>query len=108
LHYYSTCSFLETFLLISVLSYCLNLNANSLTAVCKVAAKFFLVVRSNNNNKVLVAELPLDLLNKIVDSRDKCSFKLVRKAGDLMPFRVLADCVQSVLVAVVALFSLRY
>jgi hypothetical protein len=108
LHYRSTYSFLETFLLISVLSCYLNLNANSLTAVCKVAAKSFLVVRSNNNNKVLIAELPLDLLNKIEDSRDKCSFELVRNAGDLMPFRVLVDCVQSVLVAIVALFFLRY
>jgi hypothetical protein len=69
----SACSFLEAFLLISVLSYCLSLNANGLTAVCKVAAKSFLVVRSYNNNKILVAKLSLDLLDKIEDSRDKCS-----------------------------------
>jgi hypothetical protein len=108
LYYYSTYSFLETFLLISILSYCLNLNANSLTAVCKVAAKFFLIIRLNNNNKVLIAKLLLDLLNKIKDSRDKCSFKLVRKVEDLILFRVLADCVQSVLIAVIVLFFLRY
>jgi hypothetical protein len=27
----------------------------------------------NNNNKVLIAKLSLDLLNKTKDSRDKCS-----------------------------------
>jgi hypothetical protein len=74
----SAYSFLETFLLISVLSYYLNLNTNSLTAVYKVAAKSFLIIRSNNNNKVLIAKLLLDLLNKTKDSRDKCSLKLVR------------------------------
>jgi hypothetical protein len=108
LHNSSACSFLEAFLLISVLSCYLNLNTNSLAAVCKVAAKSFLVVRSNNNNKVLVAKLSLDLLNKIKDSRDKCSLKSVGKAGDLMLFRVLANSVQSVLIAIVTLFSLRY
>ena len=108
LHNSSTYSFLEAFLLISVLSYYLNLNTNSLTAACKVAAKSFLIIRSNNNNKVLIAKLLLDLLNKIKDSRDKCSLKLVRKAEDLILFRVLANSVHSVLVAVVALFSLRY
>jgi hypothetical protein len=98
LHNSSAYSFLETFLLISVLSYCLNLNTNSLTAVYKVAAKSFLIIRSNNNN----------LLDKIKDSRDKCSLKLVRKVGDFILFRVLANSVQSVLIAVVTLFSLRY
>jgi hypothetical protein len=91
LHNSSACSFLEAFLLISVLSCCLNLNANGLAAVYKVAAKSFLIVRSNNNDKVLVAKLSLDLLDKIEDSGDKCSLKLVRKAEDLMPFRVLAN-----------------
>jgi hypothetical protein len=108
LHNSSACSFLEAFLLISILSCCLNLNANGFAAVCKVAAKSFFVVRSNNNNKVLIAKLSLDLLNEIKDSRDKCSLKLVRKAGDFMLFRVLANSVQSVLIAVVTLFSLRY
>jgi hypothetical protein len=89
----SAYSFLEAFLLISVLSCCLNLNANGLTAVCKVAAKSFLVIRSNNNNKVLIAKLALDLLNEIEDSGDKCSLKSVGKTGDLMPFRVLANSV---------------
>jgi hypothetical protein len=108
LHDSSACSFLESFLLISVLSCCLNLNANSSAAICKVATKSFLVVRSNDDDKVLVAKLSLDLLDKIEDSWDECSFKPVRKTGDLMPFRVLANSMQGVLVAVVALFSLRY
>jgi hypothetical protein len=80
-------------LFISVLSYSLNLNANALAAICKVAAKSFLVIRSNNNNKVLVAKLSLDLLDKVKDSRDKCSFKLIRKAGDLILLPMLADSI---------------
>jgi hypothetical protein len=93
-------------LLISVFSSCLNLNADTLAGCSKVATKSFLVIRSNNNNKVLVAKLSLDLLDEIKDSRDKCSFQTVVKAGNLMPFRKLADSVESVLVAIVALFSL--
>jgi hypothetical protein len=75
---------LKTFLLISVLSYSLNLDANALAAIYKGVAKSFLIIRSINNNKVLVAKLSLDLLNKVEDSRDKCSFKLIGKARDLI------------------------
>jgi hypothetical protein len=78
--------FLKTLLLISVLSSCLNLNANTLAGCSKVATKSFLIVRSNNNDKVLVAKLLLDLLDKVKNSRDECSFKTVVKAGNLMPF----------------------
>jgi hypothetical protein len=42
-------------------------------AVGKVTAKSSLVVRSDNDNKLLVANLPLDLLDQIEDSRDECS-----------------------------------
>jgi hypothetical protein len=98
--------FLKTLLLISVLSSYLNLNANTLASCSKVATKSFLIVRSNNNNKVLVAKLSLDLLNKVEDSRDKCSFKTIVKAGNLILFGKLANSVESVLVAIVALFSL--
>jgi hypothetical protein len=48
----------------------------------------------------------LDLFNKIEDSRDECSFKPIKKAGNLMPFRELADSVESIFVAIVALFPL--
>jgi hypothetical protein len=106
LHNSLTSCFLKTFLLISILSCSLNLNANTLTAFCKVAAKSFLVVRSNNNNKVLIAKLSLDLLDKIKDSRDKCSFKTIVKVENLILFRKLADSVESVLVAIIAFFSL--
>jgi hypothetical protein len=78
--------FLKTLLLISVLSSCLNLNADTLAGCSKVATKSFLIVRSNNDDKVLVAKLSLDLLNKVKNSRDKCSFETVVKAGNLMPF----------------------
>jgi hypothetical protein len=98
--------FLKTFLLISILSCSLNLDANALAAFCKVAAKSFLVVGSDDDDKVLIAKLLLNLLNKVEDSRDKCSFKTIIKAGNLMPFRKLADSVESVLVAIIAFFSL--
>jgi hypothetical protein len=98
--------FLKALLLISVLSSCLDINANTLASYSKVATKSFLVVRSDNDDEVLVAELSLDLLNKVEDSRDKCSFKTIVKAGNLMPFRKLADSVKSILVAIKALFSL--
>jgi hypothetical protein len=78
--------FLKTLLLISVLSSCLNLNADTLAGCSKVATKSFLVIRSDNNDKVLVAKLSLDLLNEVENSRDKCSFETVVKAGILMPF----------------------
>jgi hypothetical protein len=78
--------FLKTLLLISVLSSCFNLNADTLAGCSKVATKSFLVVRSNNNDKVLVAKLSLDLLDEVENSRDKCSFETVVKAGNLMPF----------------------
>jgi hypothetical protein len=100
--------FLKTFLLISILSCSLNLDANALAAFCKVAAKSFLVVRSNDDDKVLVAKLSLDLLDEVKDSRDKCSFKTIVKAGNLMLFRKLADSVESVLIAIIAFFSLWY
>jgi hypothetical protein len=78
--------FLKTLLLISVLSSCLNLNADTLAGCSKVATKSFLVVRSNNDDKVLIAKLSLDLLDKVENSKDKCSFKTVVKAGNLMLF----------------------
>jgi hypothetical protein len=99
---------LKTFLLISILSCSLNLDANALAAFCKVAAKSFLVVGSDDDDKVLVAKLSLNLLDEVEDSRDKCSFETIVKAGNLMPFRKLADSVESVLVAIVAFFSLWY
>jgi hypothetical protein len=75
---------LKALFLISVLSCSLNLNTNTLAAFYKVASKFFLIIRSNNNNKVLIANLLLDLLNKVKDSREKYSFKLIRKLEDLI------------------------
>jgi hypothetical protein len=92
-------------LLISVLSSCLNLNANTLASCSKVATKSFLVVRSNDDDEVLIAKQSLDLLDKVKDSRDKCSFKTIVKAGNLIPFRKLADSVKSILVAIKVLFS---
>jgi hypothetical protein len=89
-------------LLISVLSSCLNLNADTLASCSKVATKSFLVVRSDDDDKVLVAKLSLDLLDEVEDSRDKCSFETIVKAGNLMPFGKLANSVESVLVAIVA------
>jgi hypothetical protein len=77
LHDNFTCSLLEVLLLIGILSCCLNLDANGLSAFCKVAAKFFLIVRADNDDKVLVAKLLLDLLNEIEDSWNQCSFELV-------------------------------
>jgi hypothetical protein len=100
--------FLKALLLISVLSSCLNLNANTLASCSKVATKSFLVVRSDDDDEVLVAKLALDLLDEVEDSRDKRRFETIVKAGNLMPFRKLADSVESVLITVVALFSLRY
>jgi hypothetical protein len=73
LHDNFTCSLLEVLLLIGILSCCLNLDANGLSAFCKVAAKSFLIVRADNDDKVLVAKLLLDLLNEIEDSWNQCS-----------------------------------
>jgi hypothetical protein len=95
-------------LLISVLSSCLNLNANTLATCSKVATKSFLVVRSDDDDKVLVAKLSLDLLNEVEDSGDECSFETIVKAANLMQFGKLANNVESILVAIVALFSLWY
>jgi hypothetical protein len=77
LHDNFTCSLLEALLLISILSCCLNLDANGLAPFCKVAAKFFLIVKADNDDKVLVAKLLLDLLYEIEDSWNQCSFELV-------------------------------
>jgi hypothetical protein len=108
LHNSSASSFLEAFLLISVLSCCFNLNANASTSISKVLAKSFFIVRSDNNNEVLISKLTLDLLNEIENSWNEGTLKAIRKARDLMPFRVLAGCMQSVLITIIALFSLRY
>jgi hypothetical protein len=99
---------LKAFLLISILSCCLNLDANGLAAFCKVAAKSFLIVRADNDDEVLVAKLPLDLLNEIEDSWNQCSFELVGMTSDFVPFGELANSVKSVLITVVTLFSLRH
>ena len=63
-----TYSLLKAFLLTSILSYRLNLDTNGPTAFYKVAAKSFLIVRADYNDKVLIAKLPLDLLNEAKDS----------------------------------------
>jgi hypothetical protein len=39
--------------------------------------KAFLVIRSDDDDKVLVAKLSLYLLNKIEDSRYECSFESI-------------------------------
>jgi hypothetical protein len=45
-------------------------------------------IRSINDEKVLVAKLLLDLLEKIKESWNECSFEPVGKAEDIMTVRV--------------------
>ena len=93
MHDYLASRFLKAFWLVGIFCCCFNLDANTFRSLKEVTTESFLVVRSDDDHKVLVTELALDFLNEVKNRWDECRFESVGNAGDLMPLRVLANSV---------------